>query len=96
MTTTLEHAGYNKMTVLYPEEHELLTPGQSLKDPHAAAKLRLQASLWLSRAQRELHDAIFLRDGSDESMDRYCGARAELDSAEAWALLVAKALIQPD
>jgi len=96
MTTTLEHAGYNKMTVMYPEEHELLTPGQSLKDPHAAAKLRLQASLWLSRAQRELHDAIFLRDGSDESMDRYCSARAELDSAEAWALMVAKALIQPD
>ncbi|MFY2560540.1 FruA-associating protein, FapA [Corallococcus terminator] len=95
MTTTLEHGGYNKMTMLYPEEHELLSPGKSLKDPHAAAKLRLQASLWLSRAQRELHDAIFMRDGSDESLDIYASARAELDSAEAWALLVAKALIQP-
>lgn len=94
MTTTLEHAGYNKMTMLYPEEHELQTPTQSLKDPHSAAKLRLQASLWLSRAQRELHDAIFLRDGSDESLDRYASARAELDSAEAYALMVAKALLQ--
>ncbi|AGC49251.1 FruA-associating protein, FapA [Myxococcus stipitatus DSM 14675] len=94
MTTTLEHTGYNKLTVLYPEEHELLSPGQSLKNPHDAAKLRLQASLWLSRAQRELHDAILMRDGTEDNLDRYASARAELDSAEAWALRVAKALIQ--
>jgi len=94
MTTTLEHAGYNKMTMLYPEDHELLSPGQSVKDPQTAAKLRLQASLWLSRAQREYHDAIFLRDGTEDSLDRYASARAELDSAEAWALRVSTALIQ--
>jgi hypothetical protein len=54
--------------------------------------LRLEASRWLTQAQRELHDAIFARDGSEESLDRYASARAELDSAEAWALRVTRSL----
>ena len=92
MTTTIEHNGFNKVTSLYPEEQELLAPGKALLTPQAAARLKQKASLWLSLAQKELHDAIFTRDGSEEGMDRYASARAELDSAEAWALRVAKAL----
>lgn len=92
MTTTIEHAGFTKMTSLYPEEQELMAPGQVALTPTSASRLRQKASLWLTRAQKELHDAIFARDGSEESLDRYASARAELDSAEAWALRVAKAL----
>ncbi|HZI12961.1 MAG TPA: FruA-associating protein, FapA [Myxococcus sp.] len=95
MTATIEHSGINKPTSLYPEEQELHAPGQHALTPHCAAQLKLKASIWLSRAQKELHDAIFARDGSEESLDRYASARAELDSAEAWALSVSKALRQP-
>ncbi|MBU8898545.1 FruA-associating protein, FapA [Corallococcus sp. M34] len=57
-----------------------------------AARLWLQASIRLTRSQADLHAAIFSNDGSEESLERYASARAELDSAEAWALRVAKAL----
>lgn len=92
MATTTEHIGFNKVTSLYPEEQELLSPGQFAVTPQSAARLRQKASLWLSRAQKEFHDAVFLRDGSDAGLDRYASARAELDSAEAWALRVAEAV----
>src|SRR5687768_15984302 len=95
MTTTIENIGFNKVTSLYPEEQELMTPGQVAVKPQSAARLRLKASHWLSRAQTELHDAVFARDDSDEWLDRYASARAELDSAEAWALRVAEALSEP-
>jgi hypothetical protein len=52
--------------------------------------LRQEASRWLLQAQQEFHDAIFARDGSEESLDRYASARAELDSAEAWAARVTR------
>ncbi|QSQ21676.1 FruA-associating protein, FapA [Pyxidicoccus parkwayensis] len=94
MTTTIVHVGFAKTTSLYPEEHELMAPEQVALTPQRAAQLRQKASQWLTRAQKELHDAIFARDGSDESLDRYASARAELDSAEAWALRVAEALGQ--
>jgi hypothetical protein len=94
MTATIEHNGFNKMTSLHPEEQELLAPGQHALTPHCAAQLKQKASLWLSRAQKEFHDAIFSRDGSEESLERYASARAELDSAEAWALSVSKAVRQ--
>jgi hypothetical protein len=61
-------------------------------DSEQVARLRSQVSLLLTRAQKELHDAIFTLDGSEESLDRFASARAELDSAEAWALHVAKTL----
>ncbi|MFP2928430.1 FruA-associating protein, FapA [Pyxidicoccus sp. 3LG] len=92
MTTTIEHAGFSKMTSLYPEEQELMAPGELELTPQTAARLRQKASHWLTRAQKELHDAIFARDGSDEGLDRYASARAELDSAETWALRVAETL----
>ncbi|MCP3142930.1 FruA-associating protein, FapA [Pyxidicoccus xibeiensis] len=92
MTTTIEHAGFNKVTSLYPEEQELMAPDALELTPQTANQLRAKASHWLTRAQKDLHDAIFARDGSDESLDLYASARAELDSAEAWALRVAKAL----
>lgn len=92
MTTTIEHVGFNKMTSLYPEEQELMDPGQMLLTPQTAAGLKQRASHWLTTAQKEFHDAVFSRDGSEESLDRYASARAELDSAEAWALRVAEAL----
>jgi hypothetical protein len=92
MTTTIVHVGFTKTTSPYPEEHELMAPEQIALTPQTAAQLRQKASQWLTRAQKELHDAIFARDGSDESLDRYASARAELDSAEAWALRVAEAL----
>lgn len=91
MTTTLVHVGFGKTTALYPEEHELMAPEQAALTPQTAAQLRQKASQWLMRAQKEFHDAVFARDGSDESLDRYASARAELDSAEAWALRVAEA-----
>ncbi|MFP2906223.1 FruA-associating protein, FapA [Pyxidicoccus sp. 3LFB2] len=94
MTTTTEQFGFNKMTSLYPEEQELMRPEQVALTPQNAARLRQKASVWLSRAQREFHDAVFGRDGSEGGLDRYASARAELDSAEAWALRVAETLSQ--
>ena len=92
MTTTIEHVTFNKVTSLYPEEQELMDPGQAALTPQAAAQLRQKASHWLTRAQKEFHDAVFARDGSDEGLDRFASARAELDSAETWALRVAEAV----
>lgn len=74
------------------DEQELRIPDRAELTPAVADTLRLKASRWLTQAQREFHDALFALDGSDESLDRYASARAELDSAEAWALRVAKAL----
>ncbi|NVJ02188.1 FruA-associating protein, FapA [Myxococcus sp. AM009] len=91
MTTTIAQAGFVKVTSPYPEEQELMEPGLTAPTPQKAAQLRQKASQWLSRAQKELHDAIFARDGSEAGLDRFASARAELDSAEAWALRVAEA-----
>lgn len=55
-----------------------------------AERLHLQVSRRLLQAQKELHDAIFALDGTPAGLDRYASARAELDSAEAWALYVAR------
>ncbi|MDY7225425.1 hypothetical protein [Hyalangium rubrum] len=60
--------------------------------PDVADKLQTEARCWLIQAQRDFQDALFAQDGSDESLDRYAEARAELDSAEAWALRVVRAL----
>ncbi|AKQ70290.1 FruA-associating protein, FapA [Myxococcus hansupus] len=95
MTTTIAQAGFVKVTSPYPEERELLEPALAAPTPQKAAQLRLKASHWLLRAQKEFHDAIFMRDGSEEGLDRYASARAELDSAETWALRVAEALAKP-
>lgn len=57
-----------------------------------ADRLWRQASQWLTHAQREFHDALFTQDGSDEGLERFASARAELDSAEAWALSVMRTL----
>lgn len=89
---TGEQVDFEELAFHRPEALELWASGLAELSPHAAARLRLQACLWLTRAQEELHDAIFARDGSDESLTRYASARAELDSAEAWALRVADAL----
>lgn len=62
--------------------------------PQVAKWLRMRAGLWLTTAQKEFNDALFGRDDSDESLYRYASARAELDSAEAWALRVAQFLAQ--
>ncbi len=95
MTTTIEHADFHKVTALYPEEQELMAPEQLAVTAQSAALLLQKASLWLTRAQREFHDAVFTRDGSEESRMRFASARAELDSAEAWALRVADAISRP-
>lgn len=92
MTTTIAQSGFVKVTSPYPEEQELLDPALAAPTPQKAARLRQKASHWLLRAQKELHDAIFARDGSEAGLDRYASARAELDSAETWALRVADAL----
>lgn len=60
--------------------------GEATSPPAEELELRQEASRWLTQAQREFHDAVFARDGSEESLDRYASARAELDSAEDWAL----------
>ena len=65
-------------------------PGETTSPPPEELELRLEASRWLTQAQREFHDAVFARDGSEESLDRYASARSELDSAEAWALRVTR------
>ena len=69
-----------------------MAPEQLAMTPQSAARLRQKASHWLTRAQKEFHDSVFARDGSEEGKDRYASARAELDSAEAWALRVAEAV----
>jgi hypothetical protein len=71
---------------------EVWDPTQVVVTPRMAARLWLQTSLRLTRAQKELHDAIFSHDGSEAALDRYASARAELDSAEAWALHVSRTL----
>lgn len=95
-----EHPGMNAQTEQAPGYEELSSadfsalevwdPAKVVITPRMAARLWLQTSLRLTRAQKELHDAIFANDGSDESLDRFAGARAELDSAEAWALHVSR------
>ncbi|NOK22458.1 FruA-associating protein, FapA [Corallococcus carmarthensis] len=60
--------------------------------PQVANWLRMRASQWLTTAQKDFNEAVFARDGSDASFDRYADARSELDSAEAWALRVAEFL----
>ncbi len=62
--------------------------------PQVANWLRMRASQWLTTAQKDFNAAVFERDGSDASLDRYADARAELDSAEAWALRVAEFVAQ--
>jgi hypothetical protein len=65
------------------EPEETTSPSEELD-------LRQEASRRLLQAQQEFHDAVFARDGSDESLDRYASARSELDSAEAWALRITR------
>ncbi|WP_375761332.1 FruA-associating protein, FapA [Corallococcus exercitus] len=62
--------------------------------PQVANWLRMRASQWLTMAQKDFNEALFARDGSEASFDRYADARSELDSAEAWALRVAELLAQ--
>jgi hypothetical protein len=92
MPTTQARADFGEKTPARPDEQELCIPSRAEFTPALADTLRLKASCWLTQAQREFHDALFAQDGSDESLDRYASARAELDSAEAWALCVARAL----
>jgi hypothetical protein len=56
--------------------------------PQVIDWLRMRAGQWLTSAQKDFNDAVFSRDGSDAALDRFASARAELDSAEAWALRV--------
>jgi hypothetical protein len=91
MHATHEQVGIEQLTSADLAVLETWDPTQVRLTPSMAARLWLQTSLRLTRAQKELHDAIFNHDGTDESLDRYASARAELDSAEAWALRVAKA-----
>jgi hypothetical protein len=91
MHMTHEQVGIEELTSADFAVLEAWDPTQVELTPAMASRLWLQTSLRLTRAQKELHDAIFTHDGTDESLDRYASARAELDSAEAWALRVAKA-----
>lgn len=91
MNATQEQVGIEEMTSADLAALEPEGSAQVRLTPGLAARLWLQTSLRLSRAQKELHDAIFTHDGSEASLDRYASARAELDSAEAWALRIAKA-----
>ncbi|MFL5350777.1 MAG: FruA-associating protein, FapA [Hyalangium sp.] len=92
MPTTQVHADLAETTSSRLDEQDLRIPDGVELHPALADTLRLRASRWLTRAQREFHDALFALDGSEDSLDRYASARAELDSAEAWALHVARAL----
>ncbi|RKH41321.1 FruA-associating protein, FapA [Corallococcus llansteffanensis] len=87
---TEQAPGYDELSSADFATLEVWDPAQVVITPRMAARLWLQTSLRLTRAQKELHDAIFAHDGSDESLDRFASARAELDSAEAWALHVAR------
>ncbi|WP_242588339.1 FruA-associating protein, FapA [Corallococcus macrosporus] len=62
--------------------------------PQVMNWLRMRASQWLMKAQQDFNTALFARDGSEASFDRYADARSELDSAEAWALRVAEFVAQ--
>ena len=92
MATTKMPGNLEEQTVNLSAEQELHIPDKSELTPQLANSLRQRASNWLTQAQREFHDALFAQDGSEESLDRYASARAELDSAEAWALRVGRAL----
>ena len=92
MTTTQAQADCGGATFSRPAEQDLNIPDRAQLSPIQAQTLRQGASRWLTQAQREFHDALFAQDGSDEGLDRYASARAELDSAEAWALRVARLL----
>ncbi len=91
MSATQEQVGIEEMTSADLAALEPAGSAQVKLTPGMAARLWLQTSLRLTRAQKELHDAIFTHDGTEASLDRYASARAELDSAEAWALRIAKA-----
>lgn len=90
MNTSLEQDDFEKPTSSDSGASESCELEQEVLTPQRAVRLWLNASLTLTRAQQELHDAIFALDGSEASLDRYAAARSELDSAEAWALRVAK------
>ena len=97
MNKPLEQAALEAMSSPHPAaQQEPWDPTQTELTEHTAPRLWLQASLRLTRAQKDLHDAIFGLDGTEESLDRFAEARSELDSAEAWALCVAKAAPRPD
>lgn len=90
MNTSLEQTDFEKQTSSDSGASEAGACEPAAMTPQRAVRLWLNASLALTRAQQELHDAIFALDGSEESLDRYAAARSELDSAEAWALRIAK------
>jgi hypothetical protein len=92
MTTTQAQADCGGETFSRPADQDLEISDRAHLSPIKAQTLRMEASRWLTCAQREFHDALFAQNGSEESLDRYASARAELDSAEAWALRVARAL----
>lgn len=95
MNKPLEQAALEALSSPHPAAEETWDLTQTELTPHTAARVWLQASLRLTRAQKDLHDAIFGLDGTDESLDRFASARSELDSAEAWALCVAKSAPRP-
>ncbi|MCP3137823.1 FruA-associating protein, FapA [Pyxidicoccus xibeiensis] len=96
MHTTHEQVGIEQLTSADLAALETWAPSQVKLTSSMTARLWLQTRLRLTQAQKELHDAIFALDGTDASLDRFASARAELDSAEAWALHVAKARYKRD
>ena len=92
MHATHEQIGIEELTPSDLMELETRDAAQVKLTPERASRLWLQTSLRLTRAQKELHDAIFAHDGTETALDRYASARAELDSAEAWALRISKCL----
>jgi hypothetical protein len=76
-----------EMVELHPTSLDL---NQVEPTPQVANWLRMRASQWLTTAQKDFNAALFARDGSEASFDRYAEARSELDSAEAWALRVSE------
>lgn len=90
MNTSLEQTDFERPMSSGSGASEACEREQAKLTPQRAVRLWLNASLTLTRAQQELHDAIFALDGSEASLDRYAAARSELDSAEAWALRIAK------
>nr|WP_128798915.1 FruA-associating protein, FapA [Corallococcus coralloides] len=75
------------MVELHPTSLDL---NQVEPTPQVVNWLRMRASQWLTTAQQDFNAALFARDGSEASFDRYADARSELDSAEAWALRVSE------
>jgi hypothetical protein len=92
MNAPHEQVGIEELTSANFAELETWDPTKVKLTPDMAARVWLQTSLRLTQAQKDLHDAIFTLDGTEASLDRYASARSELDSAEAWALRVARAL----